>query len=264
MPFRGNIFMVVLSMYSSWAVADTAPATTCGRDVIVPKRPVQAQVATNAAGTMLMNGVPTRVYPLRLALEHFHIVEADLEQIRGKSVLVLGEGFGELLPALLNVGAHAVAVDLLYGVKTEALPESWMNERILGFREQYGSHLVAGSALNLPFASGRFDFVLSHMLLNNFVNDQNAESALRISEEALRVLKPGGESWHTGFITEGTIQKVRIYLNRHFGVTQFNTFSERIMYAPAAMGMTYAPDLQSVAPLDFPFGFIKYVKTSSR
>jgi SAM-dependent methyltransferase len=149
----------------------------------------------------------------------------NAEQFRakfaGKKVLLVGEGFGELLPALLKAGAKPRAVDPLYALKDVnersfrmSLLRDSPNARLAlanlrGYLNEYGKYLRAGIAQRLPFKDGSFDFVISHLLISNlfspnFIEGQTYRSQYRTISSAVidailesgRVLKPGGEALH--------------------------------------------------------------------
>jgi SAM-dependent methyltransferase len=107
--------------------------------------------------------------------EHLHL-EAGL------TILDLGCGCGFPLHELAQVhgaSSHVVGVDL-WGA---ALTRAALKRRVLGLDHV---DLVKADAARLPFRSGCFDLVVSHLGINNFAAP---EAAL---DECARVLRPGG------------------------------------------------------------------------
>ncbi|MGZ3722686.1 MAG: class I SAM-dependent methyltransferase [Bdellovibrionales bacterium] len=162
------------------------------------------------------------VYTLDYVLKNLGLAKDELaDTFAGKDVLLVGEGFGKLLPALLNVGARVTSVDPLYAidfsqVKRERLSrsEQVMLGSIAKYMNEFGPHLKAGLAQKLPFPDASFDIYLTHMVWNNFNNSDRSYKQVEILaaiDESLRVVRPGGEivsamalhfSSNTDFITE--------------------------------------------------------------
>lgn len=139
----------------------------------------------------------------------------------GKKVLLVGEGFGELLPALIDAGAKPLAVDPLYALRSmndrsfrmSSLKDS-PNARLVllnlrDYLSEYDDYLWPALAQQLPFKEESFDFVISHLLISNlfsphFIDGQTYRSEYRaiifsvITSilESGRVLKRGGEALH--------------------------------------------------------------------
>jgi SAM-dependent methyltransferase len=152
---------------------------------------------------------------LRMSADQFRT------KFAGKKVLLVGEGFGELLPALIDAGAKPLAVDPLYALRgmndrlfrMSSLKDS-PNARLvlLNFRDylnEYDDYLWPALAQQLPFKEESFDFVISHLLISNlfspnFIDGQTYRSQYRtiifsvITSilESGRVLKRGGEALH--------------------------------------------------------------------
>lgn len=145
-------------------------------------------------------------YKLEFILSNLGLKRSQLrETFAGKKVLLVGEGFGELLPALLDAGADVQAVDPLYAFvghsdfSLEGVDPSnvTMLEHIRSFLYRYNSLLHAGVADQLPFADDTFDFHITHLVYNNFITASGNVDTLAILEavhESIRVLKKGGQS----------------------------------------------------------------------
>lgn len=113
----------------------------------------------------------------------------------GRSVLTVGEGTSELLPALIEMRIPTQALDLWYHSKIpylESAPHTQHEglKNMAEFQKKYGPHLIRGSALDMPFEIESKDFILSHLLANNL----HIAEQLRFFTETVRVLKIGGEA----------------------------------------------------------------------
>lgn len=98
-----------------------------------------------------------------------------LGDVRGKRVLEAGSGTGALSLTLANAGANVTLLDFV--------PKCVR----VGLRA-FGMSGVAGDLFQMPFASGSFDFVFNHGVMEHF----EPASVLRGIAEMARVLKPGG------------------------------------------------------------------------
>ena len=113
-----------------------------------------------------------------------------------KKILLLGEGYGSLLPLMIESGIEAKALDLWYGAKEEDIP--WQTQQyddIISYLEKYKPYLIAGSALELPESVERPNIILSHQLVNNI----NPQEKFRVIDECLRVIADKGEIRLFGF-----------------------------------------------------------------
>lgn len=106
-----------------------------------------------------------------------------LAQLRGAAaldpawnVLDIGCGYGNLLKACEGEFAH------LAGIEIEADRVEWAQKRVPG------ADIRVGSATELPWAEGTFDFALSTDVFEHINHDWQRTSA----REVARVLKPGG------------------------------------------------------------------------
>jgi SAM-dependent methyltransferase len=161
--------------------------------------------------------ISTVTYTFQTHLKAMGINPAEFrEKFSGKDVLLVGEGFGALLPALVRVGAHVKALDPLYAladVNEESWNKSTLSKRPLArktineirkYLRTYKEYLVPGISSNLPLSSGSFDYVISSMLINNFRPESNtpfhverAKNLIRLTVlESVRVLKQDGRAFH--------------------------------------------------------------------
>jgi len=145
-------------------------------------------------------------YTLDFILNNLGIEKSDLPKtFAGKKVLLVGEGFGELLPALIEAGAAVVAVDPLYAFvgqkdfSTAGVDSSnqTMLKHIQSFFDRYSAWLKAGVADRLPFENDTFDFHITHLVYNNFLTpkgDTDTLAILKAVHESIRTLARGGQS----------------------------------------------------------------------
>ncbi len=164
---KSKVYFIVFLIFSPGRAFG---ALTCEAVLRTASRELVVHMETTAEGAIKINGAPARVYPLPMVLKNFRMTKADLEKFKGKKVLLLGEGFGQLLPALVEVGADVKAVDLMYSLDRTLIPDTWMGRLIRRFLDRYQDRLIPATAQNLPIADAEYDFVMSHMLINNFVS----------------------------------------------------------------------------------------------
>ncbi|MBC7465745.1 MAG: methyltransferase domain-containing protein [Bdellovibrio sp.] len=107
-----------------------------------------------------------------------------------QSVLSLGEGYSELLPFLVEKGIRVKGLDLWYHTPDLKAEKSTAARHMEVFQNLYASHLIRGTALNIPLKAESVDFVLSHHLLNSL----HIAQQLRIITETIRILKVSGEA----------------------------------------------------------------------
>ena len=180
------------------------------------------QLPSYGSGVFALN-----TYSLKMTLEGLRITRDEFRStFAGKKVLLIGEGFGELLPALLDIGAQPVAVDPVYTLE-EVPDEDWklnavadrpniqpVVSRLRAYLEKYDEYLIPAVAQNLPFPDASFDFSISHMLLTNLIHpvhakieDDPVSAVIRRFQstimESARVLKPGGQALHVFGADEG-------------------------------------------------------------
>lgn len=132
------------------------------------------------------------------------------DDICNKTVLDAGCGNGWFSRKALERGAVVVSLDISY-------------EMLRHGKSAYQGRFVNASALELPFADGQFDIVLSSEMI-----EHTPDPILAISELS-RVLKPGGtlalttpnRMWHW-FIHFFTLLRIRPFQ----GIENFLTFGE--------------------------------------
>ena len=152
---------------------------------------------------------PTPVYR-RLAQA---LVGAAPAPLAGRCVLDLGAGTGVASQALIDVGAHPVAVDLA--------------ESMLRHRHHERPVAVAGDARKLPFAAATFDAVVAAFCLNH-LPDPTAGLA-----ECRRVLRTGGVVLASTFPAEAShpakdiVESVLVEFGYH-RPDWYRTFKDRL------------------------------------
>jgi tRNA (uracil-5-)-methyltransferase TRM9 len=102
----------------------------------------------------------------------------------GMKVLDVGCGNGLMLPSLLEKGAHYFGLDI--SARLIAIARQRYAREIEAGRADF----AVGSALELPFGEGEFDFVLSFAVLHHIPSAPLREKFL---SEIRRVLRPGGK-----------------------------------------------------------------------
>lgn len=102
----------------------------------------------------------------------------DFESYRGQRVLEVGCGAGVDLVRFARGGALVTGVDIAESAVTLA--------RQNVTQQQLPASLCIGNAEQLPFASGVFDFVYAHGVVQYTLVDQS------LVDECHRILKPGG------------------------------------------------------------------------
>ena len=168
---------------------------------------------------LISSDISTITYSLRMILNGLRISEAEFRAtFKDKDVLLIGEGYGVLLPALLEIGARAKAVDPIYAL--EEIDEAHWNlnsiqdrpnvlQNIARFRNFLATHdeyAFPGHSAALPFADGTFDYVISHMVLSNLTQSSPYETKTLL--ESVRVLRPKGTAFHV-FAKAGYINTFR-------------------------------------------------------
>ena len=145
---------------------------------------------------------------------------ASLGDLRGRDVLELGCGHGDLTMQLIDAGARVIATDLSPGMVEAA------RERIA--RDRPGSHadILTGSAERSDFAAESFDLVVGKWIIHHV----DIPSALG---EAERVLRPGGTA---AFIENSAMNPflrfARERLVGRFGIPRLGTVDEHPLLGP--------------------------------
>lgn len=181
----GYVCILALSVCSPVDAVDSCPSITGKKESLSLTSPHPALADT----VVLANGIPIKTYPLdeiKIALD---LNPKFIDGIREKSILLLGEGDGHLLPFFLNHNLTNIrAVDIWY--HNETFPKGKRGKELRQFNRKYSRYLIRASALDLPFESNSVDFIFSFKLLNNLTFEQSYKAL----SEAFRVLKTGGEA----------------------------------------------------------------------
>lgn len=144
--------------------------------------------------------ISTVTYRLSYKIKNLGV---DPIALKGKDILLVGEGFGALVEALDEASVNFESVDPLYQIQANSLnvtelgsSQAYMFQRQLDFIAKYKRYLSVGVAQNLPVSSGSRDVYLSHMLYHNFLLEDretpNLPAIQKALSEMVRVLKPGG------------------------------------------------------------------------
>jgi ubiquinone/menaquinone biosynthesis C-methylase UbiE len=109
---------------------------------------------------------------------------ASLGHMKGRAVLVLGNGFSLKELYFLILGAHCVISDLAFGA-IERSKELFESSELSGtYCREIEYHAV--DALNLPFADQSFDIIYGYAFVHHL------EDLDRFFSEVARCLRPGG------------------------------------------------------------------------
>lgn len=156
---------------------------------MVDEREVEAFWAAHPCGEQLVSGAAADSYErffsrydeLRYRLESHIPACLDAVGFGGKQVLEIGLGQGADSEQIIRRGGRWTGVDLT--LESVERVRTRLTLRRLPFEA-----LVAGSALNLPFAESSFDLIYSHGVLHHIPEVQRAQA------EMARVLRPGGRA----------------------------------------------------------------------
>ncbi len=139
------------------------------------------RVGYNAEADMVeVNGKPVTTgkhYPTEVIKKHLQLDDKDFFN---KTTLSIGEGLSDFVPTLVRRGHEAYGLDFWYDADLEPYP------KLKRHVDENRANLIASSAEKIPLGE-MFDLVVAHQ---SFVYLENPYRAL---QEALRVLKPGGE-----------------------------------------------------------------------
>jgi SAM-dependent methyltransferase len=151
------------------------------------------QIALAAAGAVLL--ASTGVYLHTTLRGKLRVWERELDRVGLKGdeqLLDLGCGRGAVLVAAARrlPAGHAVGVDLWSGKDQSGnTPEATLaNATAAGVADRVDVHTADITAL--PFADGTFDVVTSALVIHNI---PSPEARYRALDEAMRVLRPGGQ-----------------------------------------------------------------------
>lgn len=179
-------FWLFLSLGPTWAQA--TGKNQAGQCPILVA-PSEVQIHAEGPGVMTVNGKAARVYPLAFTLKNLGLPANGNYSAVGNVALV-GEGFGQLLPHILESNDAVLAIDLWYG-ESDFSDTNEMSRNMRAYIGEFAPWLVPGSAMKLPLQDQSQQLVLSHMLLLNLGSYENQFHALN---EAARVLAPGGKA----------------------------------------------------------------------
>jgi hypothetical protein len=152
-------------------------------------------------------------------LENIRFPFAENTIDKTKSYVGIGEGKSTAVPWMLGQGANAYAIDVLYkdineldkamqGCLTMAVKRAkkakLSKEQVAhdialverSFRDaftQWPSHFIAARASALPIATNSIDFVYSSDAITSGIDRFNTELFFLALNEALRIVRPGGE-----------------------------------------------------------------------
>ena len=187
--------------------------------------------------------IGVKSYTYEETLSSLALDAKTIQSYKGKTVLSLGEGYGELLPNLKKQGVNIYGVDTWYNARLfdkDLVEQSKSYDDFTSYITKNKGSLIAGNAKDLPIANNTVDIILSNKLLNNVYRSEGA-----IIDEALRVLKPGGEARFSGVLpktdrdsyklfekldklqTEGKIKYEYISNDLHTGKTSQSGFTEQ-------------------------------------
>ncbi len=182
-----------------------------GRRAIVPAS--DGNHYKSRDGFLLVNGGMVTGhwhYPLSLIVEWLELDSETVSIWAGGRVLSLGEGESHLIDFLSAQGMSAVGVDLAYDAAR--FPRSWGKNSLVDYMKSHADRITRADARSLPFENESFDAVVSHQLVNNLCRIENTE----VIDEAIRVLKKGGEARVFGYSTE-ELDHFQSYLIRRYG-----------------------------------------------
>lgn len=118
------------------------------------------------------------------------------DMAQNKEVLSLGEGYSGLVPWLRQNGINAWGLDLWYDSEATIRNINHPNvPLLLNYIRNHAAYLISADARNTRLPSNSFDYILSHMLINNLP----AEDVRSVLLESIRLLKPGGSARFFGF-----------------------------------------------------------------
>lgn len=149
------------------------------------------------------------IYPVEMVVHNLGLSAEDLKAFYSAEALSLGEGVSGLIPFLQRHGLQAKGLDLWYSEST--FPENTTGKIMKDYLETYGDSLVTGDARKTSFPDGKFELVLSHLLINNM----DFESQLRIIDEALRITQSKGQIRIFGF-NESEAEVVGLFLDHYY------------------------------------------------
>lgn len=179
---------------------------------------------------------PTRMPPGPISVLDSAMVDAAGE-LKGKRVLDLGCGSGDLTVLLAMAGARTIGIDLSPGMVDVA------RQRIEQFAPEAEASFAAAPAEELPLENNSVDVILGRFILHHL-------DIPRAAQECARVLAPGGKAM---FVENSGRNPVlmfsRKYLAGRFGIPRYGTIDERPLSAEDVAALrAHLPQLR----LDYP------------
>jgi len=159
--------------------------------VLRPSSPILPEVI--AAGIVLVEGGLFLHTTIRGKYRLFDQVSERLGVQATDQGLDLGCGRGALLTRLagrLNPVGQAVGLDLWHSRDQSHNAAAVTERNVAALQLTYRVKLVTGDMVALPFQDERFDVITTSFALHNIHDVQQRQRAL---QEAMRVLKPGGQ-----------------------------------------------------------------------
>lgn len=229
MRVRPLILTLILLFLPTTSYAASHVVLDCEVNMGQPPQSVRMQVyaspfTVGVRFPQLFNGlIPLNTHSLAFIKQGLRLTDEEFKKkFAGKRVLLIGEGFGELLPALKEIGADVVAVDPIYALRDipdEKFDQERLNELprarsiLRNIREYITEHrlnLRPALAQRLPFMDQSFDYAISHFLVSNLFAphyvgfNQNFENqkaliyraVIDTLMESARVVAIGGQAFH--------------------------------------------------------------------
>jgi ubiquinone/menaquinone biosynthesis C-methylase UbiE len=159
-------------------------------------------------------------------------------EMKGRRVLDLGCGSGDLTVLLALAGAHVTGVDLSPGMISVA------KERTERFAPTADATFAAAPAEELPLADGSVDVILGRFILHHL-------DIPRAAKECARVLAPGGKAL---FVENSGRNPILMFSRSHlagrFGIPRYGTADERpLSQQDLAALREHLPELQLEYPV---------------
>jgi SAM-dependent methyltransferase len=153
-----------------------------------------------------VNRMPAIHYDLDLTLANLQLTRADLRAMEGK-ILLLGDGFSDLLPTLVEMGKDVRSLDVVY--RLSGIPGGyWYSQKYRDYLSRNRSRLIASPVAALAVPDNSQNHILSHMLISSlWINDDLSQ----IFGQAIRALAPGGIAvfaWYSSFRNFGFFKRM--------------------------------------------------------
>lgn len=194
-PKKAFVLVFALSLLSA---SLTAGAQRCDAHLSVWKILGNGIVYTRVNNVTVTGA---HVYPVDFIRTNLTLTDEVIDEVKAKnlSVLLVAEGYSELLPFLLKAGVKNIkALDPLYGVQLSPRSSQFLGQ--MTFIMENRPYLIAGDARAITEEVGHPDLYISHLLVNNIIN----RDILRIVDEAIRVTNKGGRILIYGFDNEAS------------------------------------------------------------